>query len=306
MKCLESLAPIKDSWELILVANGLDLPSSIITQAESLTPRLKILRSAEKFTPGRARNFGLKESTGAWTYLLDDDASVPLEYWSLVFPLLLDTKIDVLGGPDKSPPHSGAFPESLAIALSSPFCTGPTFLRHDGKGKALRPATEECLTSCNLWVKTHLAQTYPFPEDYLRAEESLFLQTLKKIGAGLFYHPHLKVNHERRKNIKGLLRPTFFAGYYRSRLMREKLTWHRRSFWLPAVFVLLHSLYFFSPLFFWSLVQIYLGLIGLMSLSLSMKVRKPWLFPLVGFLHYFVVFVYGLGFLSERLEKPWK
>lgn len=303
MKCLDSLRPKVESWQLIILANGKDLTPELIAKAESLTPLFTHLQSDVQLSPGKARNLAMESVQGEWIYFLDDDAFVLPGYWEIIEPLLWDTKIDVVGGPDSPAGGMNALSLSLAMTLSSPFCTGATFSRHKSFGNKLQHADEEKLTSCNLWVRTSSLEGVKFPEDYIRAEETVFLQKLKKLDKGMFYHPKLKVAHFRRSKFKQLWRPSFYAGFYRSRLMKEKLKKGNEAFWLPSLFVLLHLLLFIEPISFWYLVRMYLGIIVFVSMGLAMRVKKFWLFPLITFLHWFIVFMYGIGFLTERLKR---
>src|SRR5690606_25878445 len=116
--------------------------------------------------------------------------------------------------------------------------------------------------------------------------------------ASLFYHPQLVVGHHRRGKIKDLIRPTFYAGFCRSQLMREEFGKGSQIFWLPGIFVLLHLIVFFSPEIFIYLARMYVSLILFMSIALAMKARRMAIFPLVAFMHYFIVFLYGAGFLT--------
>lgn len=303
MKCLNSLTPPTENWQLIMVANGKDLTPELLAKAESLTKNFTHLQSDIQMMPGKARNVAMESVEGEWIYFLDDDAFVLPGYWDIVLPLLTDSKIDVLGGPDSPAQGMSSLSLALALTLSSPFCTGATFSRHKSFGDKLQKADEEKLTSCNLWVRTSSLDGVHFPEDYIRAEETVFLQKLKGLDRGLFYHPRLKVAHFRRSRFSQLWRPTFYAGFYRSKLMKEKLKKGNEAFWLPSVFVVLHIFLFLQPVVFWYLARMYSSIILFMSLAIAMKAKRFLLFPLIAFLHYFVVFMYGVGFIAERFKR---
>lgn len=301
MKCLRSLTPGDLEWQLILLDNGKKLSPETIEFAKTLTPHFSLLQTDDILTPGKARNVALEAADREWVYFIDDDAYVKKGYWERVLPILEEKKIDVLGGPDSAAEGMNAIATSLSLALSSPFCTGATFARHKGQGHKLQIADEDKLTSCNLWIRRSILVGHDFPEDYKRAEEILFLQKLKKKGYGLFYHPLLVVGHHRRGHFKELIRPSFYAGFYRSRLMKEKLRKGNEAFWMPALFVLLHLLIFLDPVSFWYLARMYVSIILFVSIAISMQAKRASLFPVVAFLHYFIVFMFGIGFLSERL-----
>lgn len=300
-KCLDSLHPPVEKWQLIIVANGLALSEKVLQKAHSLTSEVAILNLTKIERPGKSRNEGLKLVKYEWVYLIDDDAYLYPKYFETVLPLLELERVDVLGGPDSPAKGMDQFSEALAITLASPFCTGKTFSRHSRVGKQMIPATEETLTSCNLWIRSQFLKEVHFPENYRRAEETALLLDLQAKGAKMFYHPSLVVAHHRRQNPRRLFSPTFYSGFYRSKVLKEKTSHHTAMFWFPSLFVLLHLLILVSPSLFFMLARIYLGIVVMMSLNLAARRQKMNLFVSISFLHYFIVFVYGLGFLAHRL-----
>lgn len=300
LKCLDSLRPPVSDWQLILVANGLSLSELVTQKARSLTQDAEIIELGQKETPGKARNLAIQQVRHEWVFLIDDDAYLYPKYFETLAPHLQNEKIDVLGGPDAPAKGMDSFSEALAITLASPFCTGMTYSRHTARGSQLTPATEETLTSCNLWIRSRCLKEIHFPEDYLRTEETSLLLDLERSGAKLYYHPRLVVGHHRRKDFKSLLHPTFYAGYYRSKVMRDKGK-GSGVFWLPAIFVILHLSLVYNLDVFWFLARIYLSIIVLMSMNLANRYRRMNLFLHISLLHYFIVFFYGAGFLAQRL-----
>lgn len=252
----------------------------------------------ENTGPGLARNQALNEALGQWVLFLNEDSYVSAHYWENVLPLLADPKIDVLGGPILPAAGIGPISRSLSLALASPFCSGVTFARYQGLGKKLVSADEEKLSIGNLWVRRSLLNENKFQEDYLRGEEILLLQQLKGEGAGVYYHPKLSIYHFHE------MRPLdfFWEGFYRSRIMNRKLGTGQEVYWLPAFFVLLHLLVFVDLNLFLTLAKLYAGIIVFVGLGLSMRSRRPWLFPLVALMHYLVVFFYGVGLILEKAK----
>lgn len=305
LKCLDSLRPPVSEWQLILVGNGLPLSEVILAKAQSLGCQIDVLNLPEISTPGTARNQGLALVKQEWVYLLDDDAYLPGTYFGLILPLLDKQGLDVIGGPDSPAKDMEPFSEALAIALSSPFCTGATYARHKVVGSKLVLADEESLTSCNLWIRSKLLAEVRFPEDYRRTEEIALLTDLKAKGARMYHHPKLWVYHHRRKKLKDLWSPTFNAGFYRSKLMQEKPASDKAMFWLPSVFVLLHLTLLLDVYSFITLARIYGTLVVAISLALCARRQKVGLLIYVSFLHWLIVFNFGLGFMAQRLGYPW-
>lgn len=303
LKCLDSLRPPVENWQLIIVANGMALSEDIFEKANSLTSEVHILQLAQKETQGKARNAAVKLIKYDWAFLIDDSAYLYPRYFETLMPLLNLERVDVLGGPDAPAKGMDSFSEALAITYASPFCTGKTYSRHTRIGKQLIPATEETLSAYNLWIRTEVLREIPFSEKYQKGEEIAFLMDLQQRGAHMYYHPALVVAHFRKENLKSLFQSTFYSGCNRSKILKEKSSQQFGSYWLPAVFVLLHLLVLISPVLFLTFLRIYLGIIVMMSLNLASRRKKLGLFGYISFMHYFIVFVYGLGFLANRWFK---
>ncbi len=304
IKCLESLRPGLP-FELVLFANGLPLTESFQNYLSTYPGAVQLGASDVQLSPGAARNKALLMTSGDWVHLIDDDSYWTAGYWDSVKNLLSDPHYEVIGGPDGPAHPMSYFQDSVAIALSSPLCTGITFARHKSLGNSIVPATEEKLTSCNLWIRREILMDHPFPEDFRRAEENFLLQALEKEHRRMFYHPKLKVGHFRRKTLGGLLRPTLGAGYWRSRLLRS-FNGSGIMFWLPSLFVLLHLIVFIDLEIFFELAKVYTLITLFVSMGLSSGRNKFFHFPVVAFLHYLIVFLYGTGFLLERGGYKWK
>lgn len=303
LNCLRSLKELKESFELqlILVSNGDKVSPKVQEELSENFQNLTVLEE-KRMTPGVARNLGLNYVTGDWVFFIDDDATLPVGYGKNVLELIKNNPLwDAFGGPDSMPEQSNNFQQSLAIALSSPFCTGPTFRRHFKQNKDPYIASEKDLTSCHLWVKSKVIKESKirFAEEFHRGEETTFLQDLEKMGAHLWAVPSLSIFHERRKTFKQLLRPLFYGGYYRSHITKSILT----PFSLPSLMVLLHSLLFVIPEAFILLSEIYFLLIATTSFILCARERKLSNVALVSVLHYTIVMLYGVGFLYERVRR---
>lgn len=300
-KCLGSIRPGIENWQIILVANGSTISESTLSFARALTPDVEVVTLEEKLTEGKARNAGLDLVKYEWIYCVDESAYLSPKYFEHVTPLLNQERIEVLGGPEVFAKTMNSFSIGYAITLGSPFCSGKSFTRHQPKGRQLIPASEEMLTSANIWMRTRLIREAKFPENYLYKEDTAFLVDLTNDGAKMFYHPSLIVARHHQVNLKAVWRETFDSGYFRSEFMKEKKNAGSFAFWLPALFVLSHLLLLVSPEAFWLFARIYIGLVVMMSLNLAARKQKLALFLQISFLHYLIVMVYGFGFIGSRL-----
>jgi glycosyltransferase involved in cell wall biosynthesis len=302
-KCLESLAHWADRLPLqvVVVVNGPDRESEDWLSQWSASRTWLEWSPSEARSPGAARNEGVKRLAGDWCFLIDDDATVPENYLQEFLQLKSQhPQVDVWGGPDAPEPQPPTpLARAVGIALSSPLCTGPTVSRHHPVGSTPVTADERWLTSCNLWVKTHWLRQIPFPVENTRGEETVFLQRLVRAGAVTWYAPSLRVWHARRSHWGAVGRASFWGGYWRSRNCRAEKG--DGIFWLPAVFVLMHSLLPTA----WGTPLAVIWLCGVLPVALrKTQGQGPGVWARVVLLHWFIPFTYGAGFLYERL--PWR
>ncbi len=284
-KCLSSLRAPAIEWELILVSEK-ELSQELLQLARSLAPHVRQLSHLDE-----AR----ENSKGDWILFLRENMTLGKSYWEVAMPLILEPKIDVLGGPLL--PAKGMRPLALSyeIALSSPFCTGMSFVRHRSLGRKLMMADEEKLSTEAIWIRKNL-----FRDIELGSE---LLLVLKREGHNLFYHPQLSVAHFSHMSLREMTRKSFQQGQLRSSLNKKKLSVGSEVYWLPALFILLHLIIFLNIEFFLNLVTLYLGVIGFVGLGLAFRSQKFYLFPLIAFFHYFIVALYGVGFLYQRITR---
>lgn len=288
-KCLGSLRPGIENWQIIFVTEA-PVSETNLTFARALAADVEVVPTTQA---------GLALVKHEWIYFVDESAYLSPKYFEHITPLLKQDRIEVLGGPEVFAKNMNSFSQAYAITLGSPFCSGKSFSRRQPKGRQLIPATEEMLTGANIWIRTHLMKELTF-------SERGFLIDISNYGAKMFYHPSLIVARFQDLSVKGAFEESYLSGFRRSEFMKEKAGAGSFSFWLPSLFVLSHLLVFFSPVTMWLFARIYIGLVVMMSLNLAARKQKMNLFLQISFLHYLIVFVYGLGFLASRLGMKGK
>lgn len=309
-KCLHSLIlwGNETSVQVHVLLNGEDAESSEFLTEFSAKHDWLTWREIEHSLPGKARNIGLQELKGEWIFLLDDDAQVPPDYlrnWTSIKNSLPNA--DIIGGTDCSPPDIFGLSLAVSLTLSSSLCMGPTAARHKAQEREPIKGDETILSSCNLWIKrSELINGLKFPENFRRAEETVYLKELKNKGAEIWHAPSLTVWHTRRHSWRSLAHTSFNSGYFRSKLMKEnfKSKWW---FWLPSVFVLFHLLIFISPVSAIPFVGWWLFPVAAQSWLICVKNRQHKLWPQIVTLHWLIPFTYGIGFLCNRFKgRPWQ
>ena len=199
--CLDSI--VKNSFagqfEVIVIFNG---DRSYLERCTQNYPKFSF-HYIQKSTPAWARNFGVTKASGEYLFFLDDDCTLPIDYFSKVD---FEKNWDVLGGPDQTPLNSSPFQKLTGEVLSSPLCTGPTFKRHTKSGKYLANSSERELILCNLWFKASLfkSENFQFNTQLFRNEENFLLKELKSKGKIIHYNPEMFVYRHRRGNLEGL------------------------------------------------------------------------------------------------------
>jgi glycosyltransferase involved in cell wall biosynthesis len=301
-KCLTSLQVIKETHplHLVVIVNGSDQATEdYLHNIDDIT---KVFLPAPLY-PGAARNKGLHLLKGEWTFFIDDDAQIPPNYFSYFLKTLKSLPMaQVIGGSDSAPPDEVGLARAVSAVLSSPLCTGGTFRRHRSAGLMPKKVDETNLTSCNLWIRNHFwSKGIKFPENYRRGEETILLRDISNLTDEIWWVPGLDVWHARRSDLKKLLITSLRGGYFRAKSLKDKggPLW----FWLAPLFVILHFTIIADPPLFISLSTIWLVLVCFISMYICIKQKKMnWLLVVV-FLHWGIVFSYGLGFIRYQMDR---
>lgn len=288
--CLESIARCNSQhpFEVIVIFNG----DRTYMEKCSQTFKKFSLHFIQKSTPASARNFGISKAKGEFLFFLDDDCTLPPDYFSSVN---FENNWDVLGGPDQTPPMSSPLQNSIGKALSSPLCMGPTYKRHTPRNGYQKNASETSLTLCNLWVRTSLftQDHFQFNPHLFRNEEIFLLKELKNKGKTLHYSPSMFVFHQRKKNLESLGTEAIHSGESRMQSLALLPQKEETFYLLPLVWLMLLCWIIFHP-------QSILGngfivYTALIALYYMIKYKAFSLRYI--FLHYFILGTYSIGLI---------
>jgi hypothetical protein len=276
IRCINSLESLRP-FQLIL--SGTTVGQLVLERAHELASEVIYEQKVVSFEQG------IPKASGEWILFLSSRITLSSHYREECHKFLLDKDVQIAGGPMLSAKGMNGKAMAWAIAMSSPLCSGPTFARYKSLGKRRVRTDDEKLSLEHLWVRRSILQNKILPE---RPE----LSELVKWGTA-FYFPSLIVYKLWQRLFSAPLVDAYHAG-------RERALRPGEVFWLPSIFVLLHLLLWADPVSFWSLGQLYLAIIISVSIGLSVRYKKIWLFPMVAFLHYTIVFSYGVGFLRGK------
>jgi glycosyltransferase involved in cell wall biosynthesis len=241
--CLNSLLSQKINvpYEVIIIYNG---EISYAAKMKNTFTNLKSV-SIPASTPAHARNVGIKEASGEYLFFLDDDCLLPEDYFTKV---QFNEGWDILGGPDRTPPDASPLQNLIGLALSSPFCMGPTFRRHSSTLKQVdHNADESELILCNLWIKREIFsnEAHKFEESLFRNEENFLLKELKLQKKIIFYDPNLYVYHLRKSTLEKLAKAIIKSGECRTQNYLKLPVTSELLYFTPIIF----TLFFISWIF---------------------------------------------------------
>ena len=288
------------SWELILVLNGASQAVrqlGLLQLANSSLP-VRVLEIAAS-RPGAARNRGVRAARGEVVLFLDDDTEIFQDLLEPIQEIFGNPLVVAAGGPNLTPPRSGALERATGEAMSVWFGSGGMHKRYGGAAEGA--ATEHSLILCNLAVRrTLFLEQKGFATHLISNEENVLLQRLEADGGLLWHSERLAVHHRRRKTWAGLWEQAGKYGSGRAQnvlLMPQTL---QLQYLLPSIFLL----YLFSlPLWSAQLGELvlfpafaYLALSVFFSFSCFLRQADP------GMLLQLFVFPvlhlgYGYGFL---------
>ncbi len=292
--CLKSLLQQKSvsEFELLVVLNGPDEASAKFLRQQNI----EFIALEKRMTPAGARNLAAQKSQCKWLLFLDDDVILPRDYFKKALPHL-EKRIEILGGPDQTPPEADEFEQALGLALSSPLATAHTHKRHY-KGKGNEEGNEGKFILCHLWILRETFLSAFFDERFFRNEENVLLHVLK--DKPMLYSPDLFVYHQRKANFFKLSPAVFSSGRHRMRSFFLYPDSFKPLYLVPLFFVFyLLSLIFLSQI--WALLP--LVVFFLLSLFFAFKRGGFSLGPMILSYQIFINLSYALGSFYGILES---
>ena len=299
---------INPNWELILVLNGASAPVLALAESwfKSEVFPLCIVTTKE-VKPGAARNLGVKEAGGSILLFLDDDVECFQDLVGNAVSLFENAEIMAAGGPNLTPPQSGALERATGFLMGSVFGAGSMASRYRQEPDHI--ANEHSLILCNLAVRRSVFQQQGgFPLHLVSNEENVLLQKLEREGKKMISSSSMAVYHRRRDNFLGIWNQAKkYGSGRRLNLFLMPSTFHLIYF-LPSVFLLyiLNAFLFFPflglpvlfPLFFYLFVSFIFAFWKCIAENDLAALCMP-------FLSVLIHVGYGYGFLSASLA-PFK
>ena len=285
--------------EVLLGVNGGDALAETRRLAERYlgAATLRVF-SLARMHPGSARNELVREAAGDVLIFLDDDVEVPPDLLVRVHELMSDPRVDVVGGPNLTPPSSSRFEQLAGRVLASAVGTGP--LRHRyGLGPAARGG-DRSLILCNLAARRTRIAPRPFDAGLASAEENELLGRLERDGATLLYSPDVVVYHRRRGTLASHFRQMVKYGFGRGQLLVRAFSRAQVPFALPSLALLsLPALAVLQTWLFGLVVCTYLLVLAVASCRVARFRQFPSALALFASTH----IGYGLGVLAGAVHE---
>lgn len=181
----------------------------------------------------RNRNRGIERVETDFVAFVNAHSSFPPNWVESIenfFDIYPD--VDVVGGPQLTPPEGGFFEKVSGYALTSKFGAANVAGRY-GKGKLNLNAGETDITSSNLICRRKVIEKVKFDEKLWPGEDPKFICDAKIEGFKVAYSPDIIGYNRRRGNSFGLMKQFFNYGKFRPKFSSA---FKNPLFLVPALF----------------------------------------------------------------------
>ena len=300
-KCLDSLIENsypRDLIEIFVVDGGsADGTRDIVKKYQGRHPCIKLKDNPDRFPPS-AMNRGIKESRGDIIIRCDAHASYEKDYiQKLADWLVKDATIGNAGGIWINKPASDSIKaEAIAGALSSPLCVGPNRYRTGAK-----EAVFVDTVPFGAWRREIFDEVGLFNEEFLRAQDLEFNMRLRKAGYKVLLDPGIKSCYFPRDGFLKLFRMMYQIGYWKNFVNKKlKIISSARQFFPPLFVLYLAALAVLLPVSVSFIIPlgIYAIIVSGASLAITLKMRKPVIFPYCAAVFFLSHTGYGAGYLK--------
>lgn len=293
---LESLThQTNHSFEVIIVEDGSTVTCKEIV--DQYAPKLPIRYF---FTPnggpGKARNYGAKQSEAEYIIVLDSDCVIPPKYIEIVVKEIEQTQADAFGGPDKAAESFTSVQKAINYSMTSFLTTGGI---RGGKKKMDKFYPR----SFNMGIKRSVYETLNGFSEMRFGEDIDFSIRLYKGGYKVLLFPEAWVYHKRRTDWRKFFRQVHNSGIARINLYLLYPDSLKLVHVLPALFTLGVLFFLIGGIFCpWSLLPLALYAF-LVWVDASIKNKSLVIGVLSIIASYIQLIGYGTGFLSAVWKR---
>ena len=226
------------SVTVIIPARPDELEVQAATAARHLdypADKLEIILARGK-QPSVQRNTALRTARGDLIYFLDDDSIPQQDNLRRATKHFVDSKVQLLGGPNLCPPDAPELEQIFALVLSS-LAFGPSRARYAKVGE-VRTSSEKELILCNLMARRGtLLKHGGFNEALYPNEENALMDEIQNEGGNLIYDPEFYVHRRPRRTLAAFCRMLRTYGRGRAEQFRETPTFGSVLNFAPPLFL---------------------------------------------------------------------
>ena len=187
--------------------------------------------------PSVQRNAALRAARNELIYFLDDDSVAPAGNLRRAVVHFRDPKVEIVGGPNLSPPDAPALEQVFALVLGSVLAFGPSRARYTPVS-SLRETGEKELILCNQLARRETVLRHGgFNETLYPNEENALMDDIKKQGGKLLYDPELVVYRRPRGTLKAFRKMLRTYGRGRAEQFRVNPTFGSALNFVPPLFL---------------------------------------------------------------------
>jgi succinoglycan biosynthesis protein ExoA len=251
--------------------------------------------------PSRNRNAGVKKARTPLVAFINGHTMLS-DNWSeeVISFFRRYPSVDIVGGPQLSPPNEKFFGKVSGYALSSLFGAADVSARYTALKEINFNADERSLTSSNLICRRKVFKKIGFDESLYPGEDPKFIEDAKKEGFCVAYSPDIRVFNRRRSTFFSLAKQIFGYGFTRTRKESIFKTLKKPLFLVPSLFVLyllfLPTLLYISWRFIFP-VLLYFALALFFSIHESIKNNNFFALFFLPFVFSTIHISYGAGFI---------
>lgn len=267
----------------------------------------------EGLNPSRNRNLGIAEAKGEIVAILDDDAYAEQHLLERAWEFFKENPdVDIVGGPQLSPPGESWFARVSGYAIASFFGSFSMSKRY-GSGRLELDAGENSLTSANLFIRRKSLVKLKragvgsyFDERLFPGEDPELFSRACRSGLRLAYNPELIIYHKRRDTLYTFLKQFYLYG--KVRLLKERIA----GTFVPLVNVIpsLFFLYFLAFLggvwfYWWFAVPVlaYFVIAFVFGFYESCRRQDVSALFVLPFIYFLMHMSYGIGFICGIWHK---
>lgn len=265
----------------------------------------------EGYNPSDNRNNCVKRAKHEHIYFLDDDGVIPKDFLKNANELFTKHKdLDMIGGPQLTPPDDGIFARISGYAMES-FFGFFKMSKRCKQGELDLDADELSLTTANCCIKKKVFKKVGgFNPKLFPGEDPEMFDRIKKAGFKIAYSPDVIMYHRRRPTLKTMVKQIYSYGKVRQK--KEEILGKKPKavFYIPSLFTLyLVTLPFglYLHIAFLLPLLLYIAISIISALIITIKEKNFLSLILVPIIYFFIHVSYGLGMIAHFFdEKTYK